>query len=208
MKLNLTLTLIAANIILFIVQMIVPGFTEFFSLMPSAAFGGAYWQFFTYMFMHGGFVHIFFNMFVLFMFGLPVEGSMGAKKFALLYFISGIGSAFLYMGLTVFFDPSTLNVMMLGASGAIYAVLTAYGFLFPKNMIWIIGFFPLPARLAVVGFAVLELFLGVTGLEAGVANFGHLGGILTGALLMLWWRHRKQKMRYKGFRDFQFVWEQ
>ena len=137
MRFPLTFSLIAANIALFLVQNIVPGFTELLSLTPSAAFGGAYWQFITYMFMHGGVIHIFFNMFVLFTFGMPVEGTLGTKKFGMLYFLSGIGSALLYMGLTALFTPLDLGVMMLGASGAIFAVLTAYGFLFPKNMVWI-----------------------------------------------------------------------
>jgi membrane associated rhomboid family serine protease len=206
MRFPLTFSLIAANIALFLVQNIVPGFTELLSLTPSAAFGGAYWQFITYMFMHGGVIHIFFNMFVLFTFGMPVEGTLGTKKFGMLYFLSGIGSALLYMGLTALFTPLDLGVMMLGASGAIFAVLTAYGFLFPKNMVWIPPGIPLPARIAVVVFAALELFLGLTGLEAGVANFGHLGGIVTGAILMIYWS-RTGKSRYSGFKNFEFIWE-
>jgi len=206
MRLNLTLSLVAANVILFIAQGLVPGFTEFFSLTPSAAFGGAYWQFITYMFMHGGMLHILFNMFVLFMFGLPVEGTLGTKRFAVLYFISGVGSALLYIGLTFTLAPGELDVMMLGASGAIYAVLTAYGFLYPRNLVWIPPGIPLPAKFAVIIFAALELFLGLTGLDPGVANFGHLGGIAVGALLMLYWR-RTERIRYHGFRNFEFVWE-
>jgi len=206
MRFQLTITLVAANVALFIAQNIVPGFTEFFSLTPSVAFGGAYWQFITYMFMHGGMLHILFNMFVLFMFGLPVEGTLGTKRFAALYFISGVGSALLYMALTCLVMPGDIEVMMLGASGAIFAVLTAYGFLYPRNIVWIIGLVPLPAKWAVIMFAGLELFLGLTGLEPGVANFGHLGGIAVGALLMLHWR-RREKIRYHGFKNFEFIWE-
>ncbi|MBM3303511.1 MAG: rhomboid family intramembrane serine protease [Candidatus Aenigmarchaeota archaeon] len=207
MKFNLTLILVAANITLFIAQALIPGFTELFSLTPSIAFSGAWWQFLTYMFMHGGFLHITINMFVLLMFGFPVEASLGTKRFAILYFISGVGSALLYMGLTYLVMPGDMEVMMLGASGAVFAVLTAYGFLYPRNIVWIIGFFPLPAKWAVIMFAGLELFLGLTGLEPGIANFGHLGGIVTGALLMLWWRRSRGRISYKGFRDYQFIWE-
>jgi membrane associated rhomboid family serine protease len=207
MKLNLTITLIAANVVLFIAQGLVPGFTEFFSLTPSAAFSGAWWQFVTYMFMHGGFLHITLNMFVLLMFGLSVEGSLGTKRFAALYFISGVGSAFLYMGLTSFFDPAGLDVMMLGASGAIYAVLTAYGFLYPNNIVWIPPGIPLPAKFAVIIFVFIELFFGVTGLEQGVANFGHLGGIAVGALMMLYWRRAGRSSRRKMDEGLQFIWE-
>ena len=206
MRFPLTFSLLAANIVLFLVQIVFPVVTDVLSLTPAQAFGGSYWQFITYMFMHGGFIHIFFNMFVLFTFGMPVEGTLGAKKFGALYFVSGIGSALLYIAIALLAMPSDLNVMMLGASGAIFGILTAYGFLFPRNMIWIPPGIPLPARFAVIAFVVLELFLGITGLEPGVANFGHLGGIAAGALLMLWWR-RRENTRHSGFKNFEFVWE-
>lgn len=208
MRTPLTFILVAANVILFVAQLAVAGLTEALSLTPSLAFAGAYWQFLTYMFMHAGPVHIFFNMLVLFIFGLPVEGMLGARRFALLYIISGIGSALLYIGLTMFVSPLEFSTLMLGASGAVFAVLTAYGFLFPRNIVWIPPGLPLPAWLAVVVFAFLEFFLGLTGLDPGVANFGHLGGIATGALMMLWWK-RCASIRYAGkeLRNFEFVWE-
>jgi membrane associated rhomboid family serine protease len=209
MKLNLTLSLVAANVLLFLVQLALPAVTDALSLTPAVALGGAWWQFVTYMFMHGGVIHIAFNMFVLFTFGLPVEGMLGTKRFAVLYFISGIGSALVYMGVISVLMPAELNVMMLGASGAIFAVLTAYGFLFPKNMVWIPPGIPMPAWLAVVAFAALELFLGLTGLEPGVANFGHLGGIIFGLIIMLAFRFSRKGISYgnKNLRDYEFVWE-
>jgi membrane associated rhomboid family serine protease len=99
-----------------------------------------------------------------------------------------------------------MNTMMLGASGAIFAVLTAYGFIFPKNIVWIPPGIPLPAKFAVLVFAFIELFLGLSGLEPGVANFGHLGGIITGAAIMFIWR-RRDSFKYKGFKNIEFVWE-
>lgn len=208
MRLNLTFSLIAANVLLFIAQLAIPGITETFSLTPSLALSGAYWQFLTYMFMHGGFLHIFFNMFVLLIFGLPVESSMGSRWFGALYFLSGIGSALFYMILTYLVMPLDIGVMMLGASGAIFAVLAAYGFLFPRNLVW--GLFlpiPIPAKYAVVFFAGLELFLGFTGIEPGIANFGHLGGIITGVLFMLAWRGMKRRRRPSEYQGLEFIWE-
>jgi membrane associated rhomboid family serine protease len=199
---RITIALVLICIATFIVQNIVSGFTELFSLTPAMALQGAYWQFFTYMFLHGGLLHIALNMFVLLMFGVPVEHSLGEKKYLFLYLLAGVGSAALYMFLTP--EPT---VLMLGASGAIFAVLTAYAFLYPNNLIFIPPGIPLPAKYGVILFAGLELFLGVTGLEPGIANFGHLGGIATGAALMLYWRHGKKGGRAKELQDYEFFWE-
>jgi membrane associated rhomboid family serine protease len=206
MKLNVTLSLLAANVLLFLAQLAFPAITGMLSLTPSMALHGAWWQFATYMFMHGGFFHIAMNMFVLVMFGLAAESMLGAKKFAALYFISGIGSALVYIGFIAALTPAEMGVMMLGASGAVYAVLTAYGFLFPKSVVWIPPGIPMPAKFAVVAFAALELFLGLTGLEPGVANFGHLGGILFGIIIMLLWR-RQKSVRASTMQDYEFVWD-
>lgn len=208
-----TLSLVAINIVAFILQGIFgDAFTYSFSLVPAQAFSGAVWQFVTYMFMHGGIMHIAINMFVLLIFGGMVERELGWKKFLMLYFVAGIGSAFLYLGLTWVFTPIHLLpgvalVPMLGASGAVFGILTAYAFMFPRR--WIIMFpgIPLPAALLVVLFAIVELFSGVFGLDPGIANFGHLGGILFGFLLMLYWRYRKKKSRALELGDFEWVWE-
>ncbi len=203
-----TLSLVAINIVAFILQGIFgDAFTYSFSLVPAQAFSGAVWQFVTYMFMHGGIMHIGINMFILLIFGGMVERELGWKKFLMLYFVAGIGSAFLYLGLTWIFTPLDLIRIMLGASGAVFGILTAYAFMFPRR--WIIMFpgIPLPAALLVVLFAIIELFSGVFGLDPGTANFGHLGGILFGFLLMLYWRHRKKKSKSHGFGDFEWIWE-
>ena len=201
---RITVSLIAANVVVFVMQALIPGFTEAFALTPDSAIAGLQvWQFFTYMFLHGSLMHITFNMFVLFMFGTVIEHSLGERKYIFLYLVSGIGAALLHVGLTGLSD-----VMMLGASGAVFGVLTAYGFMFPKNIIFVFPGIPVPAIFAVVGFAALELFSGIFGLEPGIANFGHLGGIVTGVILMYYWKSRMRSSRkWRDVRDFEYFWE-
>jgi membrane associated rhomboid family serine protease len=209
---RITLTLIGANIVVFIAQLIFdPWFTTVFALTPELALSKLYvWQFVTYMFLHGGIMHIFFNMFVLYMFGSVIEHSLGEIKYVTLYFVSGIGSAILYLVLTNIFSGGMglSNVPMLGASGAVFGILAAYGFMFPKNTVIIPPFIPIPAIVAVIGFAVLEFFSGVFGTQPGIANFGHLGGLITGAILLFYWRnHLKLSRSDKARREFEYFWE-
>jgi membrane associated rhomboid family serine protease len=169
---------------------------RFFSLSPFMVMHGYVWQVVSCMFLHGSLTHILFNMFSLLVFGAVVEEALGKKRYLTLYFISGIGSSLLYIGLS-------LNGLtpMLGASGAIFGVVTAYAFMFPKNLLFIPPGIPVPAWLFVIGFAVISLFSGMLGLGAGIAHWGHLGGIITGFLFMLRWRRRAAR------RSFEFVWE-
>ncbi len=176
--------------------------TYHFSLVPENAFSGEVWQFFTYIFLHAGPLHLMFNMFVLLIFGGVVEHALGEKRFLILYFASGIGGALLHIFLT-----GVSDTLLIGASGSIFGVLAAYGFMFPKNKIIVFPIpFPLPSWIAVVGIAVLEFIVGLLGLEAGVANFGHLGGILTGALLVYYWKRQKPRNIYAR-RKYEFFWE-
>jgi len=200
---RVTMSIIVLCIAVFVVQIILPVFSDIFALTPVLALNGAWWQFVTYMFLHGDPMHIFINMFVLSMFGPIVERELGWKKYTALFILSGLGSAALHILLT---GEST--IMMLGASGGVFGILTAYGFLFPRN--WIIMFpgIPMPAILAVFVFAGIELFFGVFGIEPRIANFGHLGGILTGILFMVALRfYRKRKKSRFGIGDFEWVWE-
>jgi membrane associated rhomboid family serine protease len=201
MQMRATTAVIIANIAVFILQaMFYPWFDDIFALTPNLVFqNGWFWQFFTYMFLHGGIMHITLNMFVLFMFGMVIEYTLGSKKFLYLYFISGIGSALFYIALT-----GASDITMLGASGAVFGVLTAYGFMFPKNIILVFPGIPVPAFMAVIGFAALELIAGVFGMEPGIANFGHFGGIITGVILMLYWKRRAFE---KNPREFEYFWE-
>ncbi len=206
---RVTVSLISANVIVFAMQLLFyQPFLENLALTGDSILTGLqFWRFFTYMFLHGDLMHITFNMFVLFMFGTVIEHSLGEKKYILLYATSGVGSAIFYlilMGLT----GGASNVPMLGASGAIFGVLAAYGFMFPKNIIFVFPGIPVPAILAVAGLAVIEFVYGITGSQPGIANFGHLGGIVTGVLMMFYWKNRMRLSRsLRDRRDFEYFWE-
>lgn len=204
---RVTLALIITNVVIFAAQVIFdPWFTETFALMPLNALNGAWWQFFTYMFLHADPLHISLNMFALFLFGVVMESALGWKKYLFLYLASGVGSAIFYIFLTLTFLPGEMTVLMLGASGAVYGILAAFGFMFPKEVIYAY-FVPLPAISAVFLFAAIELIAGITGIMPGIANFGHLGGIITAALIILVWKYTYRPKNEKDLRHYKFYWE-
>jgi len=186
-----TLALLAANFFFFALQSFVPGFTEALWLVPAEALGGALWQFVTYMFLHGSLEHILFNMVSLGFMGISLEAMLGAKRFVGLYFASGLGSAALHLTLS-----GASQSPMLGASGAVLGLLAAYGVMRPRGIILIMGI-PVPAAIGVVVFAVAQFALGYYSLEPGVANFGHFGGIVTGAAIALMWRWKRGGLHFR-----------
>jgi len=201
---NYVLWIIITNFIIFFIDIIfsigrvdlipsIPGtlIDDLFALTPSIAIKGFYWQFFTYMFLHAGFNHIFWNMFVLMMFGPRIEFEMGSKKFLIFYLICGLGSGLLHIILT-----GISNTPMVGASGAIFGVLTAFGIMFPHATVFVMGIIPLPARIAVIVFGVLEFFLGIVAPGSSVAHFGHVGGIITSLILLYAFDFKKRKKWY------------
>lgn len=165
-------------------------FFHYLALQPLFANGLNYidgnsfgiWQLITYQFMHGGLWHLFFNMFALWMFGMELENRWGSGKFLLYYLLSGIGAGISQ----IFISPLIGQVgPTVGASGAIYGILLAFGMTFPNRPIFMFPFFiPIPARLFVIIFAGIELFSGFSSND-GVAHFAHLGGALTGLLIIL-----------------------
>ena len=145
------------------------------------------WQPVTYMFMHGGFWHLFMNMYTLYIFGSVVERMIGSRKFTILYLISGLGAAEVHLLVMTWMRGAAAP--MLGASGAVYGVLIAYAMIFPNSRISLI--FPpisLNAKWMVIIFAVLSLVVGVTGTAEGVAHFAHLGGMIFGFLVVYFWK--------------------
>jgi membrane associated rhomboid family serine protease len=140
------------------------------------------WQLFTYMFMHAGFTHLFFNMFALWMFGMELENTWGSKKFFLYYLLCGIGAGVSNLVVGPMFGPGGPTV---GASGAIYGVLLAFGMMFPDRPIFLYFFIPIRAKYFVLIFMGLEIFAGVTGTQDGVAHFAHLGGAAVGFILLM-----------------------
>ena len=140
------------------------------------------WQLITYMFLHGGFGHIFMNLFALWMFGQSIENFWGTKRFVYDYFLTGIGAALLHMFIGGGGAPTV------GASGAVYGILLAFGMMFPERPIMLlIPPIPIKAKYFVLIFGGLELFNGVVGTATGVAHFAHLGGMLVGYILIKYW---------------------
>ncbi len=221
---------------------------------PSMAFRP--WQFITYMFLHGDFWHIAFNMFALWMFGYALENIWGPKKFLIYYFVTGIGAALvqclvMYIGMNpvivlinewianpdsqtvsdLFYqlqlssqnirpelqdamrvlaikpdDKQALFVIknflvdyreyilslptVIGASGAVFGILLAFGMLFPNTLIYIYFLFPLKAKYFVIIYGLIELFSGLSGTQSNIAHFAHLGGMIFGFFLILYWKKK------------------
>ncbi len=155
--------------------------------------GFAPWQLVTYGFLHGGFGHLFFNMFALYMFGLPIERAWGTRRFLIFYFLCLIGA-----GLTqLVFTAVTGQVYpTIGASGAVFGLLLAFGMMYPNSTIMLlIPPIPMKAKYFVVIYGILTLFFGVTGTLAGIAHFAHLGGMLFGLGLILYWGRSDYRRR-------------
>ncbi len=133
-----------------------------------------FWQFFTYMFVHGNFNHVFFNMLGLLMFGIRLERVIGSKEFILFYFVTGIFDGVL--SFVFYMITGSYNVFLMGASGALYAVMFAYAVLFPKSVFYIWGLIPVPAPLLVLVYTIVEIFSQLTGAGGNVAHMTHLFG--------------------------------
>ncbi|MDR0907990.1 MAG: rhomboid family intramembrane serine protease [Rikenellaceae bacterium] len=153
------------------------------------------WQVVTYMFLHGGFSHLFFNMFALWMFGRSLEYDLGSKRFLIYYMVCGIGAGLIQL-LVAYLAGSPANVPTVGASGAIFGLLLAFGMMHPNDVIMLL--FPpiaLKAKWFVVIYGVVELLFGISGRMDGVAHFAHVGGMLWGLVLLLYWKKRKKLYR-------------
>lgn len=199
---TVTKNLVAINILMFIATLVNENFmvANFAMFYPASPFFKP-WQILTHMFMHGGFWHIFFNMYSLLMFGSILERSLGTKKYLIFYFVTGLGAVALHtsvewMQARVFIANGAVDAYQrllvtptLGASGAIYGVLIGFAMLYPQaRLILIFPPIPVKAKWLVIIFAAIELVFGINGIQGGVAHFAHLGGMLFGWLLIRWWR--------------------
>ena len=157
-------------------------------------------QLFTYMFMHGGFVHLFCNMFSLWMFGSLLERVLGSKRYLFYYISCGLGAA-INSGKASFTMDEFYNLLLtVGASGAVFGILLAFGMIFPNMPMYIIPFpFPIKAKWMVLGYGAFELVFGVTGAMDHVAHFAHLGGMIAGIIMILYWKHNGTLSRGNGF---------
>jgi membrane associated rhomboid family serine protease len=184
--------ILIANVVMFFVTSTSPGLARDLMFYPPIAFMRP-WTVVTYMFLHAGFGHLFFNMLGLFFFGPRLEARIGGSAFLRLYFLAGIGGA-------LFQTAFATAAPMVGASGAVYAVLVGFAYFYPRETILL---FPIPipiqAWLLVTGYVVMSLYQGITGSGSGVAHFAHLGGAAVGFTFLKWWEWR----RGAGKRDFQ-----
>ncbi|MEM1176145.1 MAG: rhomboid family intramembrane serine protease [Pseudomonadota bacterium] len=149
------------------------------------------WQLLTYGFLHGGVGHIFFNMFGLWMFGRDLEHQFGSQRF-LIYYLTCVVGAGLVQLLVAAVQGGIYPTV--GASGGVFGILLAYGMSYPnRTILLLIPPIPMPAKYMVILYGILELYLGVSGNAPGVANFAHLGGMLFGLGLLLYWRNQRRR---------------
>ncbi len=176
---NATIILIVINVLVFLLGFL--GLQRriqvYFGLTPALVLqAGAWWQVVTYMFVHAGWWHIFFNMLTLFLFGIQLERRMGSPEFLLLYFVAGIGAGLFTLLFNTLTGQGVTNTV--GASGAIYGLLLAFAAFFPDARIFAFGIIPMRAPIAVAVFAGLEIVSQFTGIMSGVAHLAHLSGLL------------------------------
>lgn len=187
-----TLALLVANIGVFLARGSVP--IETFALWPPGGFGSMFepWQVLTYSFLHGGMTHLLFNMLGLYMFGGEIERLFGSRYFLAYYFACVVAAALSHLVITAWIGGPPIPTV--GASGGVYGLLLAFAVYFPhRKVLLLIPPIPLPARVFVALFAVLELFFGITQTVAGVAHFAHLGGMLGGGLMI---QHRRARFPF------------
>jgi membrane associated rhomboid family serine protease len=188
-------TIVLANVAIFLLQLTPAGemLTQICALWPVGShkvggYGFQPWQPVTYMFLHGSFTHLFFNMFALWMFGAEIENYWGTRHFTTYYFICGIGAACINLLATIG-DPYPT----VGASGAIYGVLLAFGMMFPDRYIYLYFLLPVKAKYFVAGYALIEFISGLgsqsMGSGSNIAHFAHLGGMLIGFIYITFKRN-------------------
>ncbi len=224
--------LLAWNVIMFLLQwllndrlrvvvetggmpVVMGAMNRWLGLSPDLAWNGAIWQLVTYMFLHGGLWHLAINMFILWMFGSEIENLMGTARFVRFYFFSGIGA-----GLTTllvncpFWGSAPSHIPTVGASGAIFGILLAYGMSFPNRKIFLYFLIPIPAKYFVVLLGLLDLFASFSGAPTGIAHFAHLGGLLFGWIYIMLYgipgvrmghlERRRRRRRAETFRVIDF----
>lgn len=181
--------IIIANAAMYVVTRSVPAVLPSLVLVP-IMLPTRPWTVVTYMFLHANFIHILFNMLVLYFFGPMLEVRLGSRRFLVLYFVSGIVAALV----SLFFTPRAIIV---GASGAVYGIMLGFARFWPRQQIYIWGVLPIQARWLVVVMTALSLYAGFSGSRDGVAHFAHLGGFLGGLLFLLWIEWRSPARRFK-----------
>ena len=164
------------------------------ALVPNDIYANLYlWQPVTYLFLHGGIIHLLFNMLGLWFLGHELESLWGKDKFLKYYFITGISAGLITVVYNIIFTNSFIPVV--GASGAIYGLLVAYGILFPNRTIYIYGIFPIKVKTAVILLGLVSFFYSVTLQKSGISHITHLAGMITGLGYLIYWKNQRQSMR-------------
>jgi membrane associated rhomboid family serine protease len=188
-----TQTLIGLNVIAFALQgLLGDRVFEDLALWPIGT-GFGPWQIITYGFLHGGLMHLLFNMFALYMFGSDIELVWGQRRFGTYYLACIVTAAIAQLAVTGLTGSVYPTV---GASGGVFGLLLAFGMMFPRRIVvMMIPPIPMPAWLFVTVYGVIELYLGITSSASGVAHFAHLGGMVGGYALITYWRSGNGRRR-------------
>ena len=194
--------LLIVNVLIFVLQQMGGGYvTQYLSLFDFRSDYFMPHQLITYMFLHGGMGHIFFNMLWLFFMGPILERSLGDKKFFILYMVAGVGAGLLQLGANYIQNPvelmysngmSVFDVPTLGASGAVAGIMIAVALLFPNTEIYLYMMFPVKLKYFAMFYVASELYSGLSGANSGIAHFAHLGGMLFGFVLIKIWNQDRQ----------------
>ena len=176
--------LLLANGVVFLLSRAFPALIQDFALIPAAILFRP-WTLVTYMFLHGGFMHILFNMLMLFFFGPRLEERLGSRTFLWFYLTCGVGGAVLSF--------ATPFSMIVGASGAIFGVVVGFARYWPREEIYIWGVLPVQARILAIFMVVSSLWAGFAGAQDGIAHFAHLGGLVAGWIYLRVWERRRQR---------------
>ncbi len=173
---NVTLKLILINILVYLItDFLYPRSAYYLAMIPSFVLSGYVWQLFTYMFVHGGFNHLLFNMLSLFIFGSMVERRIGSKEYLLFYLLTGLFSG--VISFASYYLAGT-NVILVGASGAIYGILLMFAVFYPYSVVFVFGFIPVRAPILVILYAIIELSSHLFGTGGNVAHLTHLSGLV------------------------------
>ena len=193
MKLSAVIVLIAVNVLVYVLQSSYPAIEDRYALWPLQPLDGQVyfhaWQILTYAFLHSteSIKHLLFNMWGLWMFGTPIERAVGPRRLLACFFASVVTAAVTQLLVPMLFDAPPAPTI--GASGGVFGLVLAYALLFPRQRVMLLlPPIPMPAWLFATLYGVVELFLGVTGVQSGVAHFAHLGGMVGSALVYLQWR--------------------
>ena len=197
MKLSAVNCLIAANVLVYLLQFLSGGAVDdLFALQPLQPIEGQphfhLWQIVTYAFLHSteNYWHLLFNMFGLWMFGTGIERYVGPRRLLVCYFASIVTAALAQLTVPILFGaPPEATI---GASGGVFGLILAYAVMFPKSKVAVYFVIPMPTWLFATLYAALELFQGVTGRQSGIAHFAHLGGMVGSALVVLQWRYLRR----------------